>query len=589
MPNSEVKTCQNCKASFEIDAQDFDFYRKIDVPPPTWCPQCRLQRRMTFFNERALYKRECDMCGKSIVSMYAPGKKLIVYCNSCWWSDKWDSSEYGRDYDSSKPFIAQLRDLLESTPQVALESNYPTLENSEYVNHAATSKNCYLIYTADECENVLYSEILFHDKDSMDGTMYRGSELCYGLINSDSCYKTFFSEDCESCQEVYFSKDMIGCSYCFGCKGLRSKKYHIWNKPYNKEEYQKKISEFRLDSRRVVEKLKKEAVAFWQKNPHKFANALRNLNVTGDYVYSSKNSKNMYIVREGAEDCRYCSFMTMPSIKDSYDCTLWGNGIQRTYDTLIVGEGSDMVKFSERAWPNARNVEYCIFCISSSNIFGCANVRNKQYCILNKQYSQDEFEKLKARIIKDMSERPYIDKKGRRYPYGEFFPPEMSLFGYNETYANDFFPLTEQEALAQGYNWSAEQTNPYRPTLAAAELPDSINNVDESILKEIIECRVCKKAYRIVPAELSLLKRFGLPMPDKCPNCRYRERLSRVNPPVLFHRKCQCAGKGSENGVYANTAKHRHEGKCPNEFETPYAPDRPEIVYCEACYQREVV
>ena len=43
---------------------------------------------------------------------------------------------------------------------------------------------------------------------------------------------------------------------------------------------------------------------------------------------------------------------------------------------------------------------------------------------------------------------------------------------------------------------------------------------------------------------------------------------------------------------YRNTADHIHHKKeepCPNEFETTYAPERPEIVYCEQCYLREVV
>jgi hypothetical protein len=34
---------------------------------------------------------------------------------------------------------------------------------------------------------------------------------------------------------------------------------------------------------------------------------------------------------------------------------------------------------------------------------------------------------------------------------------------------------------------------------------------------------------------------------------------------------------------------HFHgDKKCEVEFETSYAPDRPEIVYCEKCYQQEV-
>lgn len=541
-------------------------------------------------NERALYKRTCDMCGESIVTMYSPDKNLTVYCTPCWWSDKWDGKDYGRDYDSSRPFLEQVKELNEKTPQMGLEVEHPTLVNSPYINHAATSKNCYLINTADECDNVLYSEILFHDKDSMDSTMLDESELCYGLINCGKCYRVFFSEDCENSTDLYFSKDCVGCSYCFGCKGLRNKKYHIFNEPYTKEEYGKKIQEFKLGSYGEMENLKRQAMASWLKFPHKFANVLRNLDVTGDYVYQSKNSKDMYVIFEGAENCRYCQFVTMPPLRDVYDYTLWGNNASRIYECMVVGQGADTIKFSLTVWANVRDVEYSIYVYSSSYMFGCANIRSKQYCILNKQYTKEEYEQLREKIIRDMNEKPYTDANGRTYPYGEFFPPEFSLFCYNESYAADFFPLSRDEAEKKGLRWYDPQPNPHTPTIAAGNLPGSIDEVAESILKEIIECGACGKPFRVVQAELSLLRRFGLPIPRKCPNCRYRERLNRVNPPRLYIRACQCAGKQSENGIYTNTVLHAHgDDSCSNEFETSYAPERPEIVYCEACYNAEVV
>jgi hypothetical protein len=499
--------------------------------------------------------------------------------------------DYGRTYDASRPFFEQFKELNETIPHPALEANYPTLVNSEYVNASATSKNCYLIYVADECENVLYSEILLRNKDSMDGTMFGSSELCYEIIYSGPCNKTFFSEDCIDCVEVYFSKDLSGCSNCFGCVGLRNKSYHIFNQPYTKEAYREKLVSFGLDSYINVEALKKESLAFWQKYPRKFAHTLRNSNVTGDYVSLSKNSRDMYIVHEGAEDSRYCQMLTMTSIKDAYDYTFWGNDVERVYECLGVGEGASNVKFSFGVWPNVRDVEYSLLASSSSNVFGCANIRNKQYCILNRQYSKEEYEELKGKIIRDMTEKPYADARGRKYAYGEFFPSDLSLFGYNETYANDFFPLSREEALAQGFAWYEAEPNQYLPTILAQNLPDSIKSVEDSIVEEIIECATCKKAFRIIMAELSLLRRFGFPLPRKCPTCRYKERHARVNPPVLYHRACHCAGEQSENGVYANTGTHPSHAKgehCPNEFETSYAPDRPEIVYCEQCYNAEV-
>jgi len=43
---NETKNCQNCKKDFTIEQDDFSFYEKIKVPPPTFCPECRYKRRI---------------------------------------------------------------------------------------------------------------------------------------------------------------------------------------------------------------------------------------------------------------------------------------------------------------------------------------------------------------------------------------------------------------------------------------------------------------------------------------------------------------------------------------------------------------
>ena len=85
----ETKTCQNCKKDFTIEAEDFSFYEKIKVPPPTFCPECRLQRRLAWRNERSLYKRKCDAPGheETIITMYPPELAIKVYDQKYWWGD----------------------------------------------------------------------------------------------------------------------------------------------------------------------------------------------------------------------------------------------------------------------------------------------------------------------------------------------------------------------------------------------------------------------------------------------------------------------------------------------------------------------
>ena len=118
----------------------------------------------------------------------------------------------------------------------------------------------------------------------------------------------------------------------------------------------------------------------------------------------------------------------------------------------------------------------------------------------------------------------------------------------------------------------------------AKYLPDNIKDTDEQILKEVIECESCRRPFKIIENELIFLKRFNLALPRKCFECRHQERFKKVNPPKLYHRQCMCGGAESPR----TTVEHSHSGQCTNEFETSYAPERPEIVYCEKCFQQEV-
>src|SRR3989344_7207415 len=104
---SEKRICQNCRGEFIIEPEDFNFYKKIKVPPPTFCPLCRAQRRMAFRNERKLFKNKNYFTGQDIFSMYPKESDRKIIPKEEWLGDSWDAMEYGVDYDFSKPFFQQ--------------------------------------------------------------------------------------------------------------------------------------------------------------------------------------------------------------------------------------------------------------------------------------------------------------------------------------------------------------------------------------------------------------------------------------------------------------------------------------------------
>ena len=143
--NKETRQCQNCKRDFVIDPEDFDFYGKIQVPPPTFCPDCRFQRRLLFWNPITLYRRTCDLCHKLNISVYPSDVPYKVYCPSCWWSDNWDPLSYGRNYDFGRPFFEQLNELWHEVPLLGLSADLVTVQNSPFNHDIGHSKNCYLL------------------------------------------------------------------------------------------------------------------------------------------------------------------------------------------------------------------------------------------------------------------------------------------------------------------------------------------------------------------------------------------------------------------------------------------------------------
>jgi len=501
--------------------------------------------------------------------MFPPEQKITIFCQPCWWADDWDGTEYALEYDPSRPFLAQVRELADKTPYTSLETTYLTLKNSEYSNSIAYAKNCTLVSWADYCENVYFSAILNGIKDTADSLrVFNGSELCYECIGIDKSYRIFYSQECDSCTDVWFSRNCYGCMNCIGCVNQRGASYKIFNVQYTREEYLEKIKEFGLDTRSGIEKLKKEAAIFWKKFPYRFytGNSL-NLNVTGEYVYESKNSYELYNVG-GAENCKYCQFLTVHSTKDCMDYCGWGNGAELLYECVQTGDGVSNCKFTSHCVKDGINTEYSHWSINSKNNFGCVNLKRKSYCILNKQYSKEEFEKLKEKIIEDMKKNPYVDELGRSWPYGEFFQPAFSRFAYNISNAHKFFPKTKEEALAGGYTWHEEIKQAGEATIQGRELPETIAEVPDSILNEIIACTTCDRKYKIAALEFDLLRKMNLPLPNQCLKCRENARFAKLQMPKLYDRECM---------------------KCEAYIRTSFAPERPETVYCEKCYQAEFI
>ena len=528
-------------------------------------------RRMIWRNMRALYKRECGLCKKFLISMYSDGAP--VYCHDCFYGDKWDPRNYGLDYDFSENFFVQLKELLKIVPRL-YRFAYNRLINSDYVNFARDNKNAYLCYSITDCEDVMYSENIDLSKNSLDS---------FGVIKIDNSsyntdcennYNTHWAIQTNNCLDSYFLYDCNNCQNCCLSSNLRNQKYYFENKKLFKGEYEKKVANLHLEKFSGLEKVREDFDKLIHYDTiHKYALIYASQNVTGNFVRHSKNVVDSFDIGTDSESVAFSARVICG--KDLYDCQGSNKG-EFSYESIAPSMNAFRIIGGYLNIIGCRECEYSLIMKNCRNCFGCVGMTNSEYCLLNKQYSKEEYFSLIERVKKQMTELPYVDVKSRIFKYGEYFQYDLCPFGYNETKAHDIFNLKKEEALKKGYPWKEREKRNYNITCQSSDLPDSIKDVPDEILNEVIACPnegnqdfQCSSAYRIMPFELQFYRQKSLPLPRYCPNFRHYQRLKYRNPYKLWHRKCM------------------HEG-CQNEFETSYAPERPEIVYCERCYNQEV-
>jgi len=551
-------TCSDCGLHFGITSDDRKMLADFDVPDPQSCPECRLRRRLLERNSRKLYWRTCDLTGERILSQFHADVPFPVYTPEAWWSDQWDALTYGQDIDFSRPFFEQFAELRNHVPHQARFVIQGTMVNSDYVNNAGYSKNCYLIAEADYDEDCLYSNRVYHCKDAVDCFNCHQSEMIYECLDCIECHSLFFSQDCQNCSDSYFLKSCIGCSSCIGCVNQRQKRYMLFNEQLTKEEFERQKKGIELTTSSGIEDLRKRSADFIRTQPVRYVQGEHNENSTGDHISNTRNAHYCMDAKD-LEDCRYCQRVSM-GVKSSMDYTFWGDNVERAYQCGACGNNVYNLKFSTMCTTNLSDCEYLDSCTGCKNCFGCVGLKRKQYCILNKEYPKEEYEKLREKLIAHMK------KEGE---YGEFFPKSMCSFTYNESIAMEYFPLSKEEALKRGYPWrdESDEKPDVKKVIPAANLPETIADIPDDVLNWAVTSEQSKRPFRVVKQELAFYRTHDLPIPHLHPEERQDRRTSLRPPRRLWKRPCSACGK---------------------EIESTFASERKERVLCEECYLKEV-
>lgn len=194
--------------------------------------------------------------------------------------------------------------------------------------------------------------------------------------------------------DSWYSVQCRNGKYLFGCVNLRNQSYCIFNRQVAPQQYEQQITKYKTwPSEKVlaiVDDLKR-------RYPLTQTNEANNENTTyGNYMY---HNKNCYLLFDASNNSDSGYLYDTIGHKTCYDAT-YSSDNELCYQ--IVDSGRCF---------NANYVVYSANCINSSYIFDCfdvkdslgaVNIDHKQYLLLNRQLTKEQYEKESKIILDDI-------------------------------------------------------------------------------------------------------------------------------------------------------------------------------------------
>ncbi|MFH1536658.1 MAG: hypothetical protein ABID45_01575 [Patescibacteria group bacterium] len=545
--------CKECKKKYEIGQVGKSILVTLKITLPKLCDECSMRHLFSFRNERTFYSRKCDKCQKDIMAMYPAKTDYTVYCRDCWWGDKWDATKYARNYSGPEKFFDELKEMQKEVPREALVNL--NSENCDYCNHIRDSKDCYMCsLIADKCEAIFNGYWITNSKNSSDSYYLRDSERCYFCIATIRSYDCSYLLECEDCIDCHYNYDLRGCKNCMFSSNLRNQNYMFKNKQLTEDEYKEKIEQIERGSYKESEKYYNQWKELIKNSIHVYSNQTKCENSTGDNMQNCVNTENGYNSFENENCYNAASFLHADHVYAGL--AVGSQPVQWSYNAVVTKGGSNVINCFNTAYSS--DIYYSENLVSCMDCLGCNGLHHKKFCILNKEYEEDEYKKIKQELIKYWTENKIIS---------DFFPQEFSCFGINETAANDFYPIEKEDALKRGYKWKDDMPGNFnKDTIKIENIEDNINEVKDDIIKKTLGCKNCGRNYKVIKPELELYRDLNIPISRECIDCKLRKRLDLMGDRNLVKRSCD---------------------KCKKEVLTKHKQDSKNVL-CESCYQKKI-
>ncbi len=546
------RVCPISGATWTLTADDIDRCREWNVPPPVLAPLMRLKELAGWGAGIDLWWKPHALTGKAILSGIHPDAPSPVMTDKEWYEKDW-GAEHPLEVDLTKSILEQTRPLFERVP-------YPSLSAHGSDNSVGCGMvecvDCYMAFGTKSTKDSWYMIRNSYCELMMDCVYMLRAENVFTSAKSVGCNTCMQVFECNKCLRSAFLFDCQNCEDCFCSSNLRRKQYVFQNQQLTKEEYQKRMSEIDLSSTMQFEQ--------WR-------SSFRQL-VREKTIWPENFSVNVQeCVGEGMMDCLNCSGFLMANAKDIVDG--WNIFDSDHLDTVVISYNSNDCYYTSVALNahNAKfsfvadyssNCEYAMNCYNCEYCFACVGLQRKRYCILNKQYTEEEYwtklDEIKCAMLD-------------RGEYGKFFPANLSPLGVKYGYAYVLAPFTADELQkiggrdddpVAGMRFAPYDVN--APTSNVDEVPDRIADVgDEWVGKQFFDAQANRR-FSVNKAELDYRKAHSYPFPRRHYTARLKDLVASCNGPI--QEKTHCA-------------------KCQAEIMTSTSVVYPKrTIYCRSCY-----
>lgn len=378
--------CIECGRDFIIIPTEDGYLKDYDLPLPKKCPRCRKKEREEWLYTPLYTETQCDICKKNVLIPYRSTNGRSVLCSKCKYEQRIKYGNPKTPYNPSKSFFQQFKDLLLQFPITGIDlyENENHNKNSTRSYEISFCNNTIDSFDLSKCFNSVCVQNAISTTNCVDCTFTNRCENSFELVSCDSCYFSSNSVDCEDCKYIQHCDNCIRCENCFGCSGLRDKKYHIFNKKFNKEDYEKQISE--------LNSLRSEALTTLLEDNKK------DIPVPSTIQFG-KNEDSIY--GSNISGCKSCYYVFHLSYSQNTSYTWHGQNNESSLDLSLSRKCEFCYMCSDSSFCN--RCFYCTDCYECNNVyysykgyklnncFGCISISEKKYHILNQPYEKDDY------------------------------------------------------------------------------------------------------------------------------------------------------------------------------------------------------